>query len=165
MAAGGRARVRAGGDVTHIEDPPILSSELEATITSVEVERSSAGISLGIVSPRPRSRGVLPFAFLLEGLVASDTDVDRLEVWVGNWKLREVSVKVVTEHRGDPAKSSRGGLSLYSFSTLVGTLRMPRSFRASIRVVLASGDTVDACAIAGTRPALVLPPGTTPRLS
>jgi hypothetical protein len=135
------------------ERAPLEFRQLEATITSVRVEDLPEGVSLGIASPRPRSRGVLPFAFLLEGWLTADTEVDHVEIWSGR-KLREV-----------PVKLTRPGIGLHSFSALVGTVSMPTSFTANLRVVLASGARLDVCEIAGTRPALALPPGTTPRLS
>jgi len=138
---------------------------VEATITHVGVDGLPEGISLGLSSPRPRSRGVLPFAFLLEGLLTADSEVDRLELFAGQRKLREVSVKLVAEHREDSAPETREGLALYSFSTLVGTVRLPTSFTVTLRVVRASGERLDVGSIAGTRPALALPPETTPRLS
>ncbi len=155
--------------MTQIDDSPSLTPALlnrdEATITKVDVERLPEGASLGIVSPRPRSRGVLPFAFLLEGLLTADTDVSHVEVWFGQRMVREIAVKLVTEHREESAPEARQGLSLYSFSSLVGTVRLPRAFTVTLRVVLVGGARLDVCAISGTRPALVLPPGTTPRLS
>jgi hypothetical protein len=150
-------------DVTQIDDSPVFPLEplvpQEATITRVTVDGLPAGISLGIVSPRPRSRGVLPFAFLLEGLLTADTEVDHLEILFGPLKLREVPVKLI---RGE---SSPHGLRLYGFSTMVGTVRLPRSFTVNLRVALPSGARLDLCEIAGTRPTLAFPPGTTPRLS
>lgn len=97
--------------------------------------------------------------------MTADTDVDHLEVWFGQRKLREVSVKLVAEHREESAPQPPEGLSLYSFSTLVGTVRLPPSFTVDLRVVLASGARFDVGAITGTRQALELPPETTPRLS
>jgi hypothetical protein len=138
---------------------------MEATITSVRVDGLPAEISLGLSSPRARSRGVLPFAFLLEGLLTADSEVDHLEVWSGQRKVREVSVRLVVEHREESAPQPPEGLSLYSFSALVGTVRLPRSFTVTLRVVLASGAILDVGSIAGTRSALRLPPETTPRLS
>ena len=138
---------------------------MEATITSVRMEGLPAGISLGIMSPRPRSRGVLPYAFLLEGVVTADSEVDHVEVWFGRRKLREVRVGLVTEHREESAPTPSDGLRVYGFSELVGTVRLPRSFTLNLRVVLVSGRQFDVCSIDGTRPALALPPGTTPRLS
>jgi hypothetical protein len=154
-------------DIGEFDDSPVFPPEplspSEATITRVAVDGLPAGVSLGIVSPRPRSRGVLPFAFLLEGLLTADTEVDHLEVWFGPRKLREVPVKLIKE---EPGSDSSHGLRLYGFSTLVGTVRLPQSFALGLRVVLASSPApLLVCEIAGTRSALSLPPGTTPRLS
>ena len=123
------------------------------------------GISLEISSPRPGSRGVFAFAFLLEGRLTAAADVDHLEVWVGQRKLREVPVKLVTEHRDGLRRKPRRGHSVYQFSALVGTLRLPRSFKLNLRVVLASSERFDVCEIDGTRAALSLPAGTAVQLS
>jgi Sulfotransferase family len=158
---------------------PEFPSPPEATITNVRVEGLPEGISLGISSPRRGSSGALPFAFLLQGWLTSDTDVDHLEVWIGRRKLREVPVRLITEHREKLALTprraprsfslnrgvARGDLSLYRFSALVGTLRAPRSFTLSLRVALASNARREVCVITGTRPTLALPPRTTVRLS
>jgi hypothetical protein len=155
--------------MTRIDDspgsPPELLSPLEGTITRVAVDGLPAGISLGIVSPRPRSRGALPFAFLLEGFLTTETDVNHLEVWVGPRKLREVPVKLIKEDREESAPDPSQGLHLYGFSELIGTVSLPTFFTVNLRVVLPSGARLNVCEIAGTRPALALPPGTTPRLS
>jgi hypothetical protein len=123
------------------------------------------GVSLGIISPRSRSRGALPFAFLLEGLLTTDAEVDHLEVWFGNRKLREVRVKLVTEDRDESAPEPSSGFHLYGFSELVGTARLPRSFTVHLGVVFASGKRLQVCTITGSRSALALPPEAAPRLS
>jgi Sulfotransferase family len=143
-----------------------ILSPLEATITSVAVDGLPDGISIGISSPRSGSRGVLPFAFLLEGLLTADAEVDHIEVRLGQRKLREVAVKLVTEEeREESASPAPEGLRLYRFSALVGTVRAPRSFALGLRVVLASKAAFDVCVIAGTRAALSFPAGTSARLS
>jgi Sulfotransferase family len=156
---------------------PEVTSLPEATITSVRIEDLPEGISLGIASPR-RGPSALPFAFLLQGWLTSDTEVDHLGVWLGRRKLREIPVRLITEHREKLAltpralrsftlnrRVARGDLHLYRFSELVGTLRVPRSYTLNLRVILASTARRDLGVIAGTRPALVLPPRTTVRLS
>jgi Sulfotransferase family len=160
-------------DVTHVEESPtFIPAPLrpeDATITSVEVEGLPTGITLGLASPRARSRAVvMPFAFLLEGFLTADTDVDHLEVWHGHRKLREVSVRLIAEHGEDSEQPDPGpdeSLRLYAISELVGTVRLPRTFTVTVRVVLASGAQFNAGTITGTRPALALPPGMTPLLS
>jgi len=154
--------IRIGRPVPRASELP---NPQEAKITSVDVEGLPEGISLEISSPRPGSRGVFAFAFLLEGRLTAAADVDHLEVWVGQRKLREVPVKLVTEHRDGLRRKPRRGHSVYQFSALVGTLRLPRSFKLNLRVVLASSERFDVCEIDGTRAALSLPAGTAVQLS
>jgi hypothetical protein len=107
----------------------------------------------------------MPFAFLLEGLLTTDSDVDHVEIWIGEKKLREAPVELLAQHGEEPAPEPDQNLRVYAFSALVGTVRLPRSFSLTLQVVLASQARFPVGAIAGTRPALALPPGTTPRLS
>jgi len=167
VAARRRARVRDGEELIRIDASMTPIAELlNATVTSVEVDALPEGISLGLSSPRPGSRGVLPFAFLLEGFLAAEADVvDHLEVRFGQRKLREVPVGPVVEMGDELAETGGKGLRVSRFSALVGTVRLPRSFKLNLRVVLASNERLHLCEIAGTRAALSLPAGTTPRLS